>query len=333
MTAPALLAMASALPVSPSKAAAEAQRQRAAVAHAKSTDDLPPEQKELVDDLARNYGVGGALFYDRWVARGSDGRMFDAAFPYLQGRFSHRVAKGLPSPVQACWNGLARLRAEPFARGLRFRRALLGECNHGECSLVADDFARLGFGRALVDPAVSVAYKFLPKLLITPGAPVPGSSVDPATGLPRRTRAEGITRVAHTTWADIEAGGQQIPWLRKEREAAAARLRGDGEAAARAELVSRGSVECCPKHFQEDTVPFQCVPYDVMAFNYTGSWLEQCDAVGRLGVHGGGSVGGGEGGGGRTYYEVGVLGSELHAAPTHGPKGERVVAQEVCPEW
>lgn len=331
MTAPALLAMASALPVSPSKAAAEAERQREAVAHAKSVGSMPLEQQRLVDDLARNFGVGAALFYDRWVARGSDGRMFDAAFPYVQGRFSQRVADGRPVPVQACWNGLARLRAEPFARGLRFRRALLGECNHGECSLVADDFARMGFGRALVDPTIVASYAFLPKLMMTNGAPVPGSAVDPATGLPRRTRAEAIHRVKPTTWAHIEKGGQQIPWLRKEREVERARLTGDEEAAKRATLVDLGSVECCPKHFQEDAVPFQCVPHNVLAQNFTGEWFEQCDRG--LGVYGDGGGGGERKIEGRATYAVGVLGTEPHAAPTHGNKGERHEAQEACPEW
>jgi hypothetical protein len=343
MTAPALLAMASALPVDPSAAASEAARQRAAVARTRSAqgvDRLPPGARRLVDDLARNYGVGGALFYDRWVARGGDGRLFDAAFPYVLGRFSGRVGRGLPVPVQACWNGLARLRAAPFARGLRFRRALLGECNHGECSLVADDFARMGFGRALVDPAVQVSYKFLPKLLLTPGAPVPGSSVDPETGLPRRTRAEGIARVAATAWRDVERGGQQIPWLRKEREAEAARRRGDAAGAGRATLIDLTQVQCCPKHFQEDAVPFQCVPFDVTATNFTGLWFEQCGA-GRLDA---GSGGGGGGAGGaddkpqherwaQKTYAVGVLGTEPHAAPSHSEKGKRVEAQEPCPEW
>lgn len=343
MTAPALLAMASALPLSPTEAAAAKRKHDANKNAAAGADSSSP-------DLARNYGVGGALFYDRWVARDADGRMFDAAFPYVHGaRDAARVAAGRPVPVQACWNGLARLRAEPFARGLRFRRAALGECNHGECSLVADDFARLGFGRVIVDPVVSTAYAFLPRLLLTPGAPVPGSAVDPQTGLPLPTRAEAITRVRATTWAEIDGVGgdgkgkgksQQVPWLRKEREAATARLRGDERSERRATLVDQRNVDCCPKHLEEDAVPFECVPYDVMKVNFTAAWLEQCGGLGVGAWFSAAEAGGGPGAAGasgaaprRRTYAVGVLGWEPYAAPTHGAKGERHASQEPCPEW
>jgi hypothetical protein len=358
LSAPALLALLAARPVRPSDAAVEAQRRwHAAAASGRKADGkeaaLTEKQRARADDLARNFGIGGARFYDAWVSRDSSGARFSGAHPYVGGRFWRRLAQGRPVPVHACWNGLARFRAEPFARGLRFRRAVLGECNHGECSFVADDFARMGFGRALVDPTVVVSYAFVPKLLATPGAPLPGSSVDPATGLPARPRGEAISGVRWTSWAEIDGGGHQIPWLRKEREAEAARRRGDAAAAERATIVARGRVDCCPKNYREDFVPFKCWPYDVMAIDHTKEWFRQCGGLGlasasasAAAVEGGvgGGVGGGGGGGGgggplgrnataKRTFQIGVLGTEPYAARLEGGKVERVVEEEPCPEW
>jgi len=39
------------------------------------------------------------------------------------------------------------------------RSALPGECRASECSLLCDDFHRLGFSRMMIDPVVVTAYK------------------------------------------------------------------------------------------------------------------------------------------------------------------------------
>ena len=57
---------------------------------------------------------------------------------------AERVRQGLPVQVYCCWNGMVKLRAAPFAQGLRFRAAQPRECNASECSLMCDDFHRWG---------------------------------------------------------------------------------------------------------------------------------------------------------------------------------------------
>jgi len=42
-------------------------------------------------------------------------------------------ARGLPFPVYCGWGGMARVAAQPFADGLRFRKHLDGECQASEC--------------------------------------------------------------------------------------------------------------------------------------------------------------------------------------------------------
>lgn len=60
--------------------------------------------------------------------------------------------------ASCCWNGLVVLAAEPFRKGVRFRMHREGECRASECTLVCEDFARLGFERVVVDAGVQVAY-------------------------------------------------------------------------------------------------------------------------------------------------------------------------------
>jgi alpha-1,3-mannosyltransferase len=52
------------------------------------------------------------------------------------------------------------LDAEPFYKGVRFRRSYLdkGECAASECSLMAKDFWRLGYGRVIIVPSVKIVY-------------------------------------------------------------------------------------------------------------------------------------------------------------------------------
>jgi alpha-1,3-mannosyltransferase len=77
---------------------------------------------------------------------------------------------GLPVCASCCWNGLTILAAEPFRRGIRVRSHIeassssssssvgRSECRASECSLLCEDFARLGFDRVVVDAGVQVAY-------------------------------------------------------------------------------------------------------------------------------------------------------------------------------
>jgi alpha-1,3-mannosyltransferase len=71
---------------------------------------------------------------------------------------------GLPVRASCCWNGLTILAAEPFRRGVRVRSHVeassssSSECRASECSLLCEDFARLGFDRVVVDAGVQVAY-------------------------------------------------------------------------------------------------------------------------------------------------------------------------------
>jgi len=65
-----------------------------------------------------------------------------------------------PFQVFAAWNGMAILNPAPFTQhGVQFRRAVEGECAASECSLLASDFWKTGYGRVQVVPAVQVAYE------------------------------------------------------------------------------------------------------------------------------------------------------------------------------
>ncbi|KAL6759705.1 cryptococcal mannosyltransferase 1-domain-containing protein [Haematococcus lacustris] len=99
-------------------------------------------------------------FYDTWVARDITGQRFHNGFPVVShGPSAQSLKEGWPFPVTCCWNGLVVLNAEPFRqRGLQFRAHGPGECAASECSLMCDDFWRLGYSRALVDPSVRQTY-------------------------------------------------------------------------------------------------------------------------------------------------------------------------------
>lgn len=103
-----------------------------------------------------------------------------------------RLRSGLPFPVHCCWNGLVVFNAAPFARhGLRFRAHQPDECAASECSLMCDDFKRLGYSTALVDPGVRQAYV-----------------LDIAREVYNPAR---VLNVSVTTWHDVEAA-QLVDW-------------------------------------------------------------------------------------------------------------------------
>jgi hypothetical protein len=55
---------------------------------------------------------------------------------------------------------LVKLRAEPFTRGLRFRRHEPGECRGSPLNLLCDDLHRLNFSKVLVDSGILVTHQF-----------------------------------------------------------------------------------------------------------------------------------------------------------------------------
>lgn len=69
-----------------------------------------------------------ANFYDNWVSRDIDGRLFTVGAPHVTDPYSvQRMARGLHFPVKCCWNGMAVMSAAPFVRhGLRVRCVLRG---------------------------------------------------------------------------------------------------------------------------------------------------------------------------------------------------------------
>ena len=62
--------------------------------------------------------AGSAMhFYDIWVARDSNGHLFEKQAPYVTDPYSlDRIARGLPFPVKCCWNGMVVLNSGPFLR-------------------------------------------------------------------------------------------------------------------------------------------------------------------------------------------------------------------------
>eukprot|EP00775_Hariotina_reticulata_P004378 gene4378-4630_t len=141
----------------------------------------PPPQRTQADIKKR------PLFYDVWVSRDVTGTKFYAIPPYVNDVSSQAAFnKGLPFRASCCWNGLVVLNAEPFSKGVRFRGHLEGECKASECSLMCEDFARLGYQYVVVDPSVQMTYELhLARDLATSGA-------------------EGAGRI---TWADVKAAG------------------------------------------------------------------------------------------------------------------------------
>ncbi|GMH35746.1 hypothetical protein BSKO_03614 [Bryopsis sp. KO-2023] len=134
--------------------------------------------QSVADGISRNYwilkqwrrflgkrdAVLGELplvFYDKWVSHDAMGLHFLNNAPYVQDEYGKdRIKRGLPFPVDACWNGMVVLDAKPFFAGIRSRGHLEGECSGSECFLMCQDFIRLGYDDIVVDPGVRVAYTF-----------------------------------------------------------------------------------------------------------------------------------------------------------------------------
>ncbi|KAI0088202.1 capsular associated protein [Irpex rosettiformis] len=109
--------------------------------------------------------LGSPVFYDNWVARDINGTAlenapFESIFhrPHSQDRFQRH----LPVQMQSCWNGIAIMDPAPFYNPphVKFRMAKIteGECSASECSLIANDYWDVGYGRILMVPRVKLAY-------------------------------------------------------------------------------------------------------------------------------------------------------------------------------
>ena len=92
--------------------------------------------------------------------------------PYVREPFAEqRIWQGLPFPVSCCWNGMAVLSAAPFQNGTRFRADDPEGCPSSECSLICDDFIRVGYTRMIVDPGAQGLLSSLAGRQETPARP------------------------------------------------------------------------------------------------------------------------------------------------------------------
>lgn len=114
--------------------------------------------------------------------------------------YQARECHSLLLQVYCCWSGFAKLKAEPFKRGLRFRSRQLGECNTTAQNLLCDDLHRLGFSRTLMDSGVLVTRQLQLSARIS-------NSVQQAQRMPyiRRSR-----------WLEVQGAGS--PWLLSQQQ-------------------------------------------------------------------------------------------------------------------
>jgi len=195
--------------------------------------------------------------------------------------------------MTCCWNGLAVLSAESFKAGLRFRSSQPQECQASECSLMCEDFTRLGFRHVVMDPGVRLAYE-REQVDVLQGAAATTAAYAALT------RQQAAAAAAGGGVDDVLLGlGPWLPWSKVSSTSAAL-----AAAAARAQQQqhcspgqqhgsSNGSsggvggcggpvmVECCDLLPGQSYVDFRhsCHMVDVLAVN----WTAQLMASGRWG--------------------------------------------------
>lgn len=178
------------------------------------------------------------------------------------------------------------LAAAPFEAGVRFRSHMPGECAASECTLLCEDFARLGYSHVVVDAGVQLAYDWglaremaagaarrrRSGLLVCPSAQQrmracrAGMHADVSRMwilvfvLPRRgcrtaaaARAVGIEGVGLSTWAQAKAAG----------------------VAAAAESPGHTAMECCSLRPGAKWINYytDCSKVNILATNYTAQAL------------------------------------------------------------
>ncbi|OMH81486.1 Alpha-1,3-mannosyltransferase CMT1 [Zancudomyces culisetae] len=121
-----------------------------------------PLDLDFYDETGKN--PDEKRFRDTWVARDINGNAFKKTLDKMVSdeRGTERMKKYQPFQVQCCWNGIAILNPRPFEAptNLQFRRSKVpsNECAASECSLLCNDFWRLGYNKVVVVPGVQVAY-------------------------------------------------------------------------------------------------------------------------------------------------------------------------------
>ncbi|RXK37967.1 hypothetical protein M231_04753 [Tremella mesenterica] len=110
-------------------------------------------------------------YYDIWVGRTYDtGDLFyPISKPWWSPSsdlFHNTTSKSAyqtlqPFPVFSSWNGLVAMSPIPLLQGVRFRRGdkEKEECAASECTLIACDYWKFGWGRVQVVPSVQLAYE------------------------------------------------------------------------------------------------------------------------------------------------------------------------------
>ena len=134
----------------PAVAAAAAARQLA-----QARDPAPL----LLDVPMKFHMEGVTAAYD--ATRDMNGKPLTRYPPYVSHAPSAGVAKaGLPLPMYCCWGGLAKMSAEAFNRGLRFRGPFVDEWPSSETSLMCDDLHQMGLGQVVLDPGVRTSSNY-----------------------------------------------------------------------------------------------------------------------------------------------------------------------------
>jgi hypothetical protein len=111
-------------------------------------------------DMPKEFLLAGVVpAYD--AARDMNGKPLVHSPPYVSHGPSAAVAKaGLPLPMYCCWGGLAKMGAEAFNRGLRFRGPFVDEWQSSETSLMCDDLHQMGLGEVVLDAGVHTSSNY-----------------------------------------------------------------------------------------------------------------------------------------------------------------------------
>eukprot|EP00775_Hariotina_reticulata_P006876 gene6875-7092_t len=142
------------------------------------------------------------MYSDAAVSRMMNGQPFDVA-PYYAAAHPatvRRLTAGLPVQVYCCWNGLVKLRAEPFTKGLRFRKHQPGECRGSPYNLLCDDLHRLNYSRALVDSGILVTHQYELSNKISRGV----------------QHSKRMPYIRRSSWVEVQGGGS--PWHMSREE-------------------------------------------------------------------------------------------------------------------
>lgn len=230
----------------------------------------------------------------QWVARDISGRRLRNRHPFIQDEHSsQQLIAGHPVPMRCCWNGLAVVAAAPFlAHGVRFRSHQPGECAASECSLLCDDFYRLGYKHVVMDPAVRLAYEVEQVNLLggTAAVKVAEEATTPAEG-DESSRVSGLVDGLGPwlPWAQVAAVSAQISAQAQQdasacqpkQQMSAPEVPTNSTAFNPAATGCGGLVECCDLRPGRSYVDFRldCHMIDILAQNFTAQGLKSGSAA------------------------------------------------------